>query len=157
MTTPARMIVIYDNQCAYCRGFVQILKKLDKHKKFFVLPYEDQSAQTLLQAQFGRAFGFSMYLFEKNQVSWGREAAKRITAALSLPKALAELVFATYPAIVKFVSKLTGRTRAVCGPACLDRPLDANRLSVAINGPAAAQMEFILSVPKRTFQIERIT
>lgn len=81
-----------------------------------MLPYESATAQELLRAQFGENFGFSMFLFEEDSVSWGREAAQRIVHALRLPGA--RLAFWLYPAIVSGVSRLTRRERAVCGPEC---------------------------------------
>jgi len=109
-------VLIYDGQCAYCRGFVRLVRALDFRKRFFVLPYEREPAQALLRAQFGESFGFAMFLFEAESVSWGREAAKRVVQALSLPGA--SVAFWLYPTIVKFISRVTRRERTVCGPEC---------------------------------------
>ncbi len=81
-----------------------------------MLPYESALAQELLRAQFGEDFGFAMFLFEEDSVSWGRQAAQRVIQKLALPGA--RLAFWLYPAIVAVVSRLTRRQRAVCGPAC---------------------------------------
>jgi len=81
-----------------------------------LLPYESAQAQELLRAQFGENFGFAMFLFEEESVSWGSEAAKRVVQALSLPGA--SLAVWLYPKVVQVVSWLTRRQRRVCGPEC---------------------------------------
>jgi predicted DCC family thiol-disulfide oxidoreductase YuxK len=116
-------IIIYDSDCAYCRGFVRLLSRLDKSKQFMVIPYDEKRAQELLQKQFGKRFGFSMYLFDQQQVCWGREAASKMVSTLSLPRWLAKIAFYIYPTLVRVVSKLTGRTRHVCGPECLEKAM----------------------------------
>lgn len=112
----ATKLLIYDGQCAYCRGFARVVRLLDRYKRLALLPYESAQAQELLQAQFGEDFGFAMFLFEEDSVSWGREAAQRIVRELRVPGA--RLAFWLYPALVAMVSWLTCRQRNVCGPAC---------------------------------------
>ncbi len=113
----ATNVLIYDGQCAYCRGFARLVRMLDVRQRFALLPFASESAQRLLRAQFGEDFGFSMFLFEEDSVSWGREAAQRIVRKLGLPGA--RLAFWLYPLIVATVSRVTGRERTVCGPACV--------------------------------------
>lgn len=112
----ATKLLIYDDQCAYCRGLVQLVRRLDFPKKFSALPFESAEAQAILRTQFGDSFGFAMYLFEEERVSWGRESAKRIVQTLSLPGA--RLAFWLYPSLVRLVSWLTQRKPTVCGPEC---------------------------------------
>lgn len=112
----ATKLLIYDGQCAYCRGFVRLIRWLDFQSKVRVLPFEDHEAQAILRAQFGDSFGFAMFLFEEERVSWGQEAAKRIVQTLSLPGA--RLAFWLYPSCVRLVSWLTRRKQTVCGPEC---------------------------------------
>jgi predicted DCC family thiol-disulfide oxidoreductase YuxK len=112
----ATKVLIYDGQCAYCRGFARLARALDFSKKFALLPFESEPAQRLLRAQFGADFGFAMFLFEEDSVSWGRAAAQRIVQSLRLPGA--RLAFWLYPTIVSIVSRLTRRHRKVCGPGC---------------------------------------
>ncbi len=114
----AEKLLIYDGECAYCRSFVQLVRTLDRHTEIAVIPFADPKSQVLLRAQFGESYGFAMYLFEPKEVSWGAEAAQRITETLSLPRWLARLAFYVYPSLVKLVSKLARRTRPVCGPEC---------------------------------------
>lgn len=114
----AAKILIYDGQCAYCRGFARLVRLLDLRKRFIVLPFESTHAQSLLHAQFGENFGFAMFLFEADSISWGSEAAQRIVQTLSLPGA--SVAFRLYPALVKWVSRVTRRERTVCGPECAD-------------------------------------
>lgn len=111
-------ILIYDGDCAYCQGFVSLLNRFDSRHKVTAIKYDDKLAQQLLIAQFGTLFGFSMYLFEVESVSWGKEAAKRIVESLSFPKWLSSIAFRIYPKLVNLVSKLSGRSRKVCGPEC---------------------------------------
>ncbi len=112
----ANKLLIYDGQCAYCRGFVRLVRRLDFQEKFSTLPFESAEAQAILRAQFGDSFGFAMFLFEDESVSWGQEAAKRIVQTLSLPGA--RLAFWLYPLLVRLVSWLTRRQQTVCGPQC---------------------------------------
>jgi len=115
-----RKLLIYDGGCAYCRAFVALLKRLDRHGGFEALQYDSPRAQAILKAQFGERYGFSMYLFEfdERRVSWGAEAARRVVESLRLPKLLAKLAFRAYPALVWFISWLTRRARPICGPEC---------------------------------------
>jgi len=117
----ANKILIYDGDCTYCRGFISVLERIDKGHQFSVLQYSNDYAQSLLKAQFGTAFGFSMYLFESDEVSWGKEAAKRIVERLNFPRFLAKVAFKTYPYMLSLVSKLTRRDRKVCGPECFEQ------------------------------------
>ena len=114
----ANSVLIYDGDCAYCQGFVNLLKKFRGKHNIITIQYNDKRAQKLLIAQFGTLFGFSMYFIEAERVSWGKEAAKRIVSSLSLPRWLSSIAFTTYPSLVNVVSKLTGRSRKVCGPEC---------------------------------------
>jgi predicted DCC family thiol-disulfide oxidoreductase YuxK len=120
----ATKVLIYDGQCAYCRGFARLARTLDFSQKFALLPFESEPAQRLLRAQFGADFGFAMFLFEEDSVSWGRAAAQRIVQNLQLPGA--RLAFWLYPTIVSIVSRLTRRHR--CGPGCA---ADSSALSAA--------------------------
>jgi predicted DCC family thiol-disulfide oxidoreductase YuxK len=120
MTQRAEKLLIYDGDCAYCRAFVSLLRRLDRHRRFSVMDYNSPQAQALLNSQFAEGYGFSMYLFEfdERQVSWGAEAARRVMESLRMPHLLAQLAFHTYPALVRIVSRLTRRKRSVCGPEC---------------------------------------
>ena len=109
-----KLLLIYDGECTYCRGLARLVRALDVRRRFFILPYASAEAQHLLRAQFGENFGFSMFLFEEDSVSWGREAARRIVQGLKVPGA--RVAFWLYPIIVSVVSRLTRRTRPVCGP-----------------------------------------
>lgn len=111
-----KLLLIYDDACAYCRSFARLVCTLDWHKRFALLPYESAQAQELLRAQFGENFGFAMFLFDAESVSWGAEAARKIARALALPGA--SLAFWLYPKIVQLVSWLVRRQRRVCGPEC---------------------------------------
>lgn len=114
----ADAVLIYDGQCGYCRGFARLVRLLDFRKRFILLPFESEHAQSLLRAQFGKDFGFAMFLFGGDTVSWGQEAAQRIMLRLGLPGA--RLAFWLYPQIVWLVSWLTRRGRTVCGPECAE-------------------------------------
>ncbi len=118
----ATKLLIYDDGCAYCRGFVQLIQLLDRQKKISALSFDVPDSKVLLHAQFGNKYGFAMYLFERDQVSWGQEAAKRIIEIISLPRWMARLAFYVYPSLVKAVSWLTRRERQVCGPECAGLP-----------------------------------
>lgn len=112
-------LLIYDGECAYCRGFAGLVRFLDRRKEITAIPFDAAESQALLRAQFGDEYGFAMYLFESERVSWGAEAARRIVESLSLPRWMARLAFRVYPSLVKLVSKLTRRTRPICGPGCI--------------------------------------
>ncbi len=113
----ATKLLIYDGACAYCRGFARLVRALDVRKRFVLLPFESEDAQRLLRAQFGESFGFAMFLFEEESVSWGAEAAQRIMRELRVPGA--RLALWLYPVTVSGVSLLTRRQKRVCGPECI--------------------------------------
>jgi predicted DCC family thiol-disulfide oxidoreductase YuxK len=113
-------LLIYDGACAYCRGFVRLVRFLDRRKRIVALPFESPEAQALLHTQFGDNYGFAMYLFESDQVSCGAEAAQRIVESIALPRWIGWLIFWLYPSLVKLVSKLSHRRRSVCGPECAE-------------------------------------
>lgn len=123
-------LVIYDGDCLYCRSFVRLLGWLDRQRRFRVLPYQSAESQALLRAQFGDHCGFSLFLFEENSVSWGREAARRIVKTLHLPGA--PLAFWLYPTVVRVVSFLTRREQIVCGPECAGRHAAASVQSLPL-------------------------
>ncbi len=124
-----RTVLLYDGNCAYCRAFASMLRRLDRAGRVRTVEFASPQAQALLRAQFGAHYGFAMYLFELErgveggegeggQVSWGREAARRVVQTLGLPRPIARLAFWAYPAVVRLVSLLTRRTQRVCGPEC---------------------------------------
>ena len=121
----ATKLLIYDSECAYCRGFVQLIQLLDRSKRICALSFDAPDSQVLLRTQFEDKYGFAMYLFEKDQVSWGQEAARRVIESLSLPRWMARLAFYAYPSLVKLVSWLARRQRRVCGPECAGFPHQA--------------------------------
>lgn len=135
-----KLLLIYDGTCAYCRSFARLVRALDLRKRFVLLPFESDDAQRLLRAQFGESFGFAMFLFDAESVSWGSEAAKRIVQALSLPGA--SLAFWLYPKIVQVVSLLTRRQRSVCGPACVRENLQAQVLPLKTEAKAQVEARF---------------
>ncbi len=137
---PRDKLLIYDGECAYCRAFVAVLQRLDRQRRFRALAFDAQQAQALLQAQFGERYGFAMYLFELNtgEVSWGREAARRVVRGLGLPHPIARLAFWLYPAVVRLVSWLTRRRRRVCGPECAGASARGGRAPLAPEARRAA-------------------
>lgn len=114
-------LIIYDGSCAYCRGFIQLVRVLDRKGVISSLPFDDPRVHELLRAQFEDRYGFAMYLFERDEarVSWGARAAQRIVESISLPRGLGRLAFRLYPSLVGLVSRLAHRTRKVCGPGCV--------------------------------------
>lgn len=138
-------LLIYDGKCFYCRSFVQLVHLLDRRKTIFVLPFDAPDSRALLHAQFGDHYGFAMYLFEHEQVSWGQEAAQRIIKTLLLPQWMARLAFHMYPSLVKLVSWLTRRERQFCGPnyACLHNSSQKQQLEGLQEG-ALQELERLL-------------
>lgn len=120
MSLPAEKLLIYDGNCAYCRAFVAALQKLDGRERFRVLEFDSPRALEVLRVQFGGRYGFALYLFELDigEVSWGREAVRRAVWGLGWPRSVAYVAFWLYPVVVRLVSRLTRRTRRVCGPEC---------------------------------------
>ena len=114
----SRALLIYDGDCAYCRGFARLLNALDRGGRFAQLAFDAPDAQALLRSQFGADIGFAMYLVEPDRIHWGARAAERVTALLSAPAWIGRLAFRSYPTLVSIVSRLTRRERAVCGPGC---------------------------------------
>lgn len=141
----ATQLLIYDGDCAYCRGFVQLIRLLDRKRQIATVCFDTPEAQALLRAQFGEDYGFAMYLFEAHEVSWGREAAQRIIAGLWRPRWMAKLAFRSYPSLVNLVSKLTRRTRPVCGPQCVVAIAIQTREFIEIHKPALEELQRVLS------------
>ena len=140
------MLLIFDAECGYCRGFVRAVRRLDSRKQFYIIPYEAQEAQALLRTQFGDKYGFTLYLFERQEVSWGQEAARRIIESISLPRWMARLAFYLYPALVGLVSRLTRRMRPVCDPDCMELINSFPRQQLTkIENSAARELQRILS------------
>jgi predicted DCC family thiol-disulfide oxidoreductase YuxK len=133
-------LLIYDGECAYCRGFVALVQLMDRRKRISVIPFDDPDSQALLNAQFGERYGFAMYLFEPKEVSWGAEAARRIVESLSFPRWMARLACYVYPALVPLVSRLTRRTRPVCGPECAGLPSRRSKQQFVQIQPDALQL-----------------
>lgn len=128
-------LLIYDGDCRYCRAFARLLGNLDRQDRFVQRPFDAPDAQALLHAQFGEAIGFAMYLVEADRVSWGARAAERVVETLGGPRSLKRplkwLAFRLYPWLLGIVSRLSGREREVCGPACAvptSGPTDAGRV-----------------------------
>ncbi len=137
----ATKLLIYDGECAYCRGFARLVGLLDSRKSLALLPFESEGAQRVLRAQFGDSFGFSMFLFEEDCVSWGREAARRIVQGLQVPGA--RVAFWLYPALVAIVSWLTRRQRKVCGPECVRNQQQASQV-VPLQAPVKLELQRLL-------------
>lgn len=135
-------LLIYDSHCAYCRGCARVMRVLDLRKRCALLPFESDQAQSLLRAQFGQDFGFAMFLFEEESVSWDAEAAKRIVHVLALPGA--SLAFWLYPKIVRLVSWLTRRERTVCGPQCAEYKNRKNTQIVPLKTHVKAELHKLL-------------
>jgi len=108
--------LIYDGTCAYCRRLVGLLHLFDRSHLFVILPYDGPRARNALEAQFGVERGFTMYLFTTTHVYWAQSAARQATRLLGLPAPLGWLVGRVYPALVRVVSALSWRRRAVCVP-----------------------------------------
>ncbi|MFB6285838.1 MAG: DCC1-like thiol-disulfide oxidoreductase family protein [Candidatus Bipolaricaulia bacterium] len=128
-------LLIYDGDCRYCRTFVRLLAGLDRQDRFVQRPFDAPDAQAVLRAQFGDAIGFAMYLVEADRVSWGARAAERVVEKLGGPRPLKRplkgLALRLYPWLLGIVSRLSGREREVCGPACAvpsSGPTDAGRV-----------------------------
>ncbi len=111
-----RAVLIYDGDCAYCRRFAWAARRLDRSGRVRPLEYDAEGAQALLAAQFGDRPGFTMYLFRGERVYWAQAAARELVSLLGLPAFVSWLAFRLYPALVKFVTRLTRRERAVCMP-----------------------------------------
>lgn len=141
----ASQLVIYDGDCAYCRGFVQLIRILDRKRRISALCFDAPAAQALLRAQFGENYGFAMYLFEACEVSWSREAARRIVENISLPRWMVWMTFHVYPSLVRLVTKLTRRRRRVCGPDCIEQAnLSLRKQFAKIQNGALRQLQSIL-------------
>jgi len=111
-----RSVLIYDGECAYCRRFAWAARRLDRRGRVRPLAYDDAEARALLNAQFGDRPGFTMYLFRGERVYWAQAAARELVRVLGLPGPVSWLAFRLYPALVKLVTRLTRRERAVCMP-----------------------------------------
>jgi len=141
----AEKLLIYDGECGYCRGFVRLVRLLDVRNEIWVIPFDAPESQALLSSQFGSQYGFAMYLFERYEASWGQEAARRIIEGISLPRWMAKLAFYIYPTLVRLISKLTRRTRSVCGPDCIELANSSLRQQFAkIQNGALQQLRAIL-------------
>ena len=114
----ARALLIYDGDCAYCRGLARLASRLDRGRELALADYDQPEVQALLRAQFGDGYGLAMYCFQPGGVAWGSHAAERVALLLGAPPLLGRLVYRFYPRIVWGVSRLSRRARPVCGPDC---------------------------------------
>lgn len=116
MAVQEKALLIYDGSCVYCRHFVQMVQWLDHRRHLSFLPYASEGAQALLAAQFGANSGFTLYLFQGEEVFWAQSAARAVVRLLGLPRIIGWLAFVVYPSLVRGVSWLTRRQQAVCMP-----------------------------------------
>lgn len=108
--------IIYDHRCGYCIAFIKTVKRLDRKKRFRFCPFESAEGQKLLRTQFGKKFGFAMYVFTPRTVYRGSSAARYIVRSLGFPKMMARMAEHMYPKVVEKVSKLTKRHRQIRYP-----------------------------------------
>jgi len=108
--------IIYDQRCGYCIAFIKTVKRLDRAECFRFCPFESAEGQKLLRAQFGKKFGFAIYVFTPRTAYWGPAAARHIVRSLGFPKIMAKMVEHMYPGVVEKVSKLSGWRRKVTYP-----------------------------------------
>lgn len=110
------LLLIYDGECGYCRRFAKTAQWLDRRHHLQLLTYQSEQAQKVLNAQFGDNTGFTLYLFNNEEVFWAQSAARETLRRLGLPRWVQWLGFRIYPKVVDVVTKLTGRQQAVCMP-----------------------------------------
>ncbi len=110
------LTLVYDHRCLYCRGFIRAVKRLDRKHKFSFLPVESKKGKLLLRAQFGKKFGFALYVFTPSRVYWGPAAANHVMRAVGFPKMAAKMAEHLYPSVVKQVSRITRRKKEVTYP-----------------------------------------
>jgi predicted DCC family thiol-disulfide oxidoreductase YuxK len=108
--------LIYDGNCSYCRRFARLIQTFNRKHQLIILTYQTKQAQALLKAQFGSDIGFTMYLFDQDQVYWAQAAARQVVDVLGWPRWMAAVAYKIYPTIVTTVSRLTRRAQQVCLP-----------------------------------------
>jgi hypothetical protein len=107
-----KSLLIYDADCPYCAATARIASLSRKIER---LPYNDERSQKLLDEVFDEP-GFTLYLFEKDAVYWGNQAAGRVSDILGFPGFLREFFIRTYLSYVRVVSFLVRREREVAMP-----------------------------------------
>jgi predicted DCC family thiol-disulfide oxidoreductase YuxK len=149
-------ILIYDQDCTYCKAFVKLVDRFDRAKSIRSIGYDDVDAQSLLKVQFGTLFGFAMYFFEEEKVSWGREAAENIIKSLAFPRWISKIAFYVYPSFVSIVTKLTNRDRKVCGPECAGAAkMDSSKLNSSLLEETIREIERILSAKGKDSELSK--
>jgi len=106
-----RAVLIYDGDCPFCSAASSALRRLEA---VGVVPWQDEAAQTFLDAQFGDA-PFALVFVDPNEgtVYVGREAARELSDRAGLPALVQDLVGDNYESIADAIRTVTGTDRSV--------------------------------------------
>jgi|SRR3989344_3868660 len=105
--------IIYDKFCLYCQKFINLVKKLDKQKQFTFLNIHNKKAKDILKKQFGKNYGYSIYLIDKDYIYSGGEATKTIFKILKTPILKFKYLHHFYKPGAKLISILTNRKEKI--------------------------------------------
>lgn len=93
-----KSIVIFDDKCNACTAFGTWGKNVSS------LGYSSKKAKQLMQAQFGKDYGFALMLFTKNEVYWGAHAASEVTKVAyssSIGTIFRAVIHGIYPLVIE--------------------------------------------------------
>lgn len=130
-------ISIYDDKCAACTAF-------GRHRAALAFGYSTRAAKRLMEAQFGRDYGFTLMLFTQNRVYWGSDAAAELSKVGFSPFGglYNALAHSLYPLVVKLLSLLLKRKTLPRPPAFRHKRLPPSG-SMALTKKAKKELERI--------------
>ena len=103
-TTRFRSVLVYDGDCPFCSAAA--LRRLDDAG---TVPWEDESAQRFLDAQFGETpFALAFVDSEAERVWLGESAAEELCTRAGVPALVSDLVGDNYESIADAVRRVTG-------------------------------------------------
>ncbi|MFB6103061.1 MAG: DUF393 domain-containing protein [Haloplanus sp.] len=106
MTTDYHAVLIYDGDCPFCSAASSALRRLDG---VGVVPWEDEAAQSFLEAQFGEVPFALVFVDPREETVYvGREAASELCDRAGLPVLVRDIVGDNYESIADAIRTVTG-------------------------------------------------
>ncbi len=122
-------VMIFDGECPFCSAAATALRRLDT---VGVVPWEDEAAQSFLDAQFGEVpFLLALVDPAEDTIYLGRTAARELCERAGLPEIVGSLVRDNYETVADAVQRT----------ATSEATLDRYHGTVSISEPATDHLE----------------